>query len=160
MAQQPKPKRTCDRCGVEPAETRYQVPLCRKCRNEFVERSLPDGVVALLLLLLVVFVFAMVRTRDAREAGIAYQHAVAEEKAGNYPSAISDYETVLSHYPGITKVMIRLAVTSHRAGDDQRASQLVNLLYGQSMSGEELHELQAVTNEIDAKQKASSNGRP
>ncbi|HZT41869.1 MAG TPA: tetratricopeptide repeat protein [Chthonomonadaceae bacterium] len=127
---------TCQKCGSKAIEPRYEIPLCRRCRQAMIGHRIPDGILAIALLILVGLALALVRLPRLVEGGAAYQRGLAYEKAGEDEAAAKSYAAALRFFPDDTTVLAHLAIAYHRAGDDDDAQPILYRLVGRTMSGD------------------------
>lgn len=146
---------TCQKCGSKAIEPRYETPLCRRCRLAMLQHRIPDGILAITLLILAALGLALVRLPNLLKGGAAYQHGLAHERAGETEAAAKYYALALRRFPDDTTILAHLAIAYHRAGDDDHAQPILCRLVGRTMSGEMKQAVSQCQKEINDKRAAA-----
>lgn len=138
----------CRNCGAA-AEEGYAVPFCTSCRDQVVQYPIPRWLRAAMVVIALMLVYALARFPATLKGARAYEHGQTEEQNGDFVAAERDYQTVADVFPTSSAVQVRLAVVSHRAGDNQRAVKMIRHLSGLNLPSASAAELDFLMHEMD-----------
>jgi len=144
MQPPPLPPLNCQLCG-RPAEPGYSAQLCSICRKTLSKRPFPIWIKICVVLIAVIFVYALTQMLASLTA---FERGQKAEAAGNYETAASNYADAVERFPQSTLAIARLGIAQYRAGNRVAAIQTLNLLAGRQVPKELTTEVNAVIAEM------------
>ncbi len=147
MQPPPLPPPNCQLCE-QPAEPGYSVQLCSVCRTKLSKRPFPLWIKLAIILVAVVFVYALAKTPASLVASIAFERGQRAEADGNYGTAAKEYAKAVEKFPDSISAVARLGIAQYRAGDHDAAAQTLDSLAGRQAPKELMTEINAVIAEM------------
>ena len=147
MQPPPLPALNCQLCE-QPAEADYPAQLCSACRTKLSKRAFPLWIKLAIILVALVFIYALAKAPASLVASIAFERGQRAEANGNYATAAKEYAKVVERFPGSTSAAARLGIAQYRAGDRDAAAQTLRSLAGRQASKELTTEINAVIAEM------------
>lgn len=147
MQPPPLPALNCQLCE-KPAEAGYPAQLCSACRTKLSKRPLPLWIKLAIILVALVFVYALAKTPASLVASIAFERGQRAEADGNYATAAKEYAKAVDKFPDSTSAVARLGIAQYRAGDHDAAVQTLRSIAGRQAPKELTTEINAVVAEM------------
>jgi len=129
----------CASCGHPIIEQGHATALCKECREKFIKFPIPPAIKIFAGLILVIFVFAMIRTPQNLSAGIHYQRAKDDIRQGRYLSAENELNKVVRQIPRFISAKEYLAIASFHNQDFRTFTGVISELQGKTVEEQELY---------------------
>jgi hypothetical protein len=114
------------------------------------KRPFPAWIKIIVILVGLVFLYALARTPRSLLAAIAFERGQRAEAGGNFATAASEYARAAEIFPNSTLAVARRGIAEYRAGDRAAAVQTLNSIAGRQTSKELTTEVNAVIAEIQS----------
>ena len=147
MQPPPLPPLNCQLCE-RPAEPGYSAQLCSICRTTLSKRPFPIWIKVAVILIGLVFVYALAKTPRSLIASIAFERGQRAEVGGNFATAATEYAKAVERFPNSTLAIARLGIAQYRAGDRNAAAETINSLAGRKAPKGLTSEVNAVIAEM------------
>ena len=100
-------------------------------------------------------VYALIHFPAAWKHAVAFERASRAEKGGNFARAEATYVALADAYPDSDEMLVRLAVSSYRAGHGERSKEIVDRLRGRHPSREQIKEINDLLGEAARRRPAA-----
>lgn len=139
----------CSVCEDPGIEKDYAMPLCGKCRDTLSRPSIPLWIKTFVVVVALLVLYAFSNFPRSLKVAIQYQRAQKAEAAGNFRLAESCYRSVSNKYPDDTDLLVRLEITSFKAGDYETSVETFSKLDGRTIDKDQVAELNDIQTQLD-----------
>jgi hypothetical protein len=141
------PPLPCHLCG-KPADSEYANLLCPVCRTTLSKRPFPLWIKIAVILVAIVFLYALSEMPASLGASIAFERGRRAEAGENFATAATEYAKVVEKFPDSTSAVARLGIAQYRAGNRDAAVQTLGSLAGRKAPKELTNEVNGVLAEM------------
>jgi hypothetical protein len=126
MEPPPLPPLPCQLCG-KVAEPGHAAQLCSDCRTTLSKRPFPLWIKLVIILVGLVFLYALAKAPASFVASIAFERGQRAEAAGNFGTAATEYAKAVEQFPESTSAVARLGIMQYRTSTARYQSKPDNL---------------------------------
>ena len=132
-----KDEMVCKNCGSIHIEQEYNLPLCKDCRDLYVNRAVPGWVKGFFLIILIGLIISLVHLPDSLNAAIAFKRGKLAEQNRMIVTAIKEYKKAEKIYPESMQLIESLSINYYNNNQIAEAYDYLQRVVGKEASSDQ-----------------------